>query len=71
MISTLEFAGFGVRPQEIIGVLNSLRNYLNRDKNAICLGLIIINENIIQWYREIASIIDDEIVRNLLQPGYK
>ena len=45
----MEFAGGSVNPQEIIGALKSLSSYLNRDKNAICLGLIIVNENITQW----------------------
>lgn len=67
----MDFAGISVRPDEIVTILRLLKNYLNRDKNAICLGLIIVNENIIQWYREIASIIDHEIAKNLLQPGEK
>jgi hypothetical protein len=67
----MEIAGGSIRPLEIIAALKALSSYINKDKNAICLALIVINENILQWYKEIVVLIDNEILKNLLTPGEK
>jgi len=60
---------FGMSPSEIVKVLKDLSAYWNRDKNAICLALIIVDETIGRWYREVSSFAVDQMAKQLLQQG--
>jgi hypothetical protein len=38
--------------QEILTLYHSIKNYFQRDKNRICLGLNVLSVNILDWFRE-------------------
>ena len=60
---------FALSPSEIVKVLKDLSAYINRDKNAICLALIIVDETIGRWYRDLSSFAVDQMAKHLLQQG--
>jgi hypothetical protein len=63
--------GVDITPQEIVNGLRALSSYINRDKDATCLALIIINETIGQWYKEINSFVIDQMAKNLVNKGQR
>jgi len=64
------FSGsFGISPSEIVKILKDLSAYLNKDKNSICLALIIIDEMIGRWYRELNSFAVDQMGKQLMKQG--
>lgn len=56
---------------QIVSLLQQFSIYLNKDKNVICEGLLLIVDNIQKWYNEIAYFISKEIVKNMVDKGGK
>lgn len=58
--------GVNITPKDIIEGLHLLSYRINKDKNIICLALIVTNRNISEWYKEITFFIFDEMAKQLL-----
>lgn len=58
----LQAYGVEITIEELYQIFNGLSSYVNRDRNAICLGLELININIQGWYTDIVNTLSSRIV---------